>query len=80
MKTPGWIGMACLLAVASVRAGDIYRCETDQGVVFSQTPCEENAEKLDIKTDSAGRAHTESAAGDDPIPDAAHRRPPNTSA
>jgi hypothetical protein len=44
-----------LLLVSTSSWGAVYKCNTPDGVVFSQTPCAEDAEEVDIKNDSPGR-------------------------
>jgi hypothetical protein len=44
-----------LLAAAPAAAEDkIYRCETDEGIVFSDRACGESAEVVEIESSSAG--------------------------
>ena len=37
--------------VASNLAAQVYRCETDAGVVFSDMPCGESAQQIEVKGD-----------------------------
>ncbi len=46
MRTVILLAMGFLLGAAPVFAGSIYKCNTKEGVVFSQTPCAPDAIKL----------------------------------
>ncbi len=46
MRTVISLAIASLLAAAPAFAGSIYKCNTQDGVVFSQTPCAPDAIKL----------------------------------
>ena len=43
-----------LLVLASPGLAQIYRCEIDGEIVFSQIPCEENAEEVQIRDETQG--------------------------
>ena len=46
MRKETLLSLGLLLACTPVFAGSIYKCNTKEGVVFSQTPCAPNAIKL----------------------------------
>lgn len=48
-----WLLVTMLLFIASAEA-QIFRCETQQGLVFSDTPCSAEAEIVDVESDSSG--------------------------
>lgn len=45
--------LAAFLAVPRAH-GQIYRCETAQGIVFSDSPCSDEAEVVELEEDTAG--------------------------
>jgi hypothetical protein len=47
--------LALILATPAAQA-DIYRCESDRGIVFSDRPCSEEATVVTIEDSSAGIA------------------------
>ncbi len=48
--------LPALVLVSSFAEAQIYRCETPQGLVFSDMPCGEQAELVSIEEDSSGIA------------------------
>lgn len=57
------LAAGCLLVCAEALGGSIYRCNTPEGVVFSQSPCAKDAVRLDRE---APPAPEESAAQEPP--------------
>lgn len=51
MKT--WMIVLCALAVGPAGAQSVYKCKTAQGVVYSQSPCGDDAEKRTVAVPSA---------------------------
>lgn len=45
---PGFIAVV-MLGLAAPAAGQIYRCDTPAGTVFSQVPCAPEAEKVEVE-------------------------------
>lgn len=60
---------AVLLAFGSVAHGQAYRCETEEGTVFSDEPCGDNAEAIELEqaptTETAKPTRRESGTGDE---------------
>ena len=57
-----WVYLVFLLA-PGMTLGAVYKCETPNGVVFSQNPCAENAEEVEIRDASPAQTTPGSSGG-----------------
>lgn len=65
MRTVILLAMGFMLSAASAFAGSIYKCNTQDGVVFSQTPCAPDA--IELKYGKSKRATRSTSGQERPI-------------